>query len=122
MYAVIETGGKQYRVEEGQTLRVERLPGQEEGETFTFDRVLFIGGDVIHAGTPAVEGASVKARLVREDLDKKVMVFRRKRRKGFRRLRGHRQPFAEVRIEQIVAPGASKGSNKQKASSEDDEG
>lgn len=104
MYAVIETGGKQYQVQEGDTLRVERMPGQESGESVTFDRVLFIGGENTVAGSPLVEGASVKATLLREAKDKKVIVYKQKRRKGYRKLRGHRQLFAEIKIDKIVVP------------------
>lgn len=104
MYAVIETGGKQYRVEEGDTLRVELLSGQEVGSKVTFDRVLFIGGETPVPGTPDVKGATVQATLVGEGKARKILVFKKKRRKGFRRLRGHRQPYAEIRIEKIVAP------------------
>jgi large subunit ribosomal protein L21 len=104
MYAVIETGGKQYRVAEGDTLQVELLPGADAGGEVTFDRVLLVGGETVMAGTPAVEGASVRARVLREGKEPKVLVFKMKRRKAHRKLRGHRQPFTEVRIEQILLP------------------
>jgi len=104
MYAVIETGGKQYRVEEGDTVQVESLHGADAGGEITFDRVLLVGGETVMAGAPAVDGAAVRARVLREGKDRKVLVFKMKRRKAYRKLRGHRQPFTEVRIEEILLP------------------
>lgn len=114
MYAVIETGGKQYRVAEGETLRVERIRDLPSEDEIVFDRVLMVGGDSPVVGTPAVEGARVRGRLLREDRARKVLVFKRKRRKGYRRLNGHRQPFLEVRIEEIVLPGGGGAKKKGK--------
>jgi large subunit ribosomal protein L21 len=97
MYAVIKTGGKQYRVAKGDTLRVEKLPGNV-GDTITFDQVLLLGGDAIKVGTPLVGGAKVTAKVVVQDRAKKVIVFKFRRRKNYRRKAGHRQPFTALEI------------------------
>ncbi|WP_100488709.1 50S ribosomal protein L21 [Sporolactobacillus pectinivorans] len=102
MYAIIETGGKQLKVEEGQSIFVEKLVA-EAGETVTFDKVLFVGGDDTKVGTPTVEGASVTAKVVEQGRDKKIIVFKFKKRKNYRRKQGHRQPFTKVTIEKINA-------------------
>lgn len=102
MYAIIETGGKQVRVEEGQTLFVEKLD-VEPGETISFDDVRFIGGETVKAGTPQVEGASVTAKVDRHGLGKKIVVFKFKKRKKYRRKQGHRQPYTQLSIDQIDA-------------------
>jgi large subunit ribosomal protein L21 len=102
MYAVIKTGGKQYRVSEGDRLRVEKLPG-EPGAQITFDEVLMIGGEKVAVGTPVVKGAKVRAEIVTQGRDKKVIVFKFRRRKNYRRKRGHRQPFTELKITGISA-------------------
>lgn len=101
MYAVVITGGKQHRVREGDLLRVEKIEG-ELGAVINLDRVLLIGrdeGPVI--GTPTVAGASVTATIVRQGLAKKVLVFKKKRRKRTRKLNGHRQPFTHLKITAI---------------------
>ncbi|MCP4203319.1 MAG: 50S ribosomal protein L21 [bacterium] len=104
MYAVIETGGKQYRVEPGDVLDVERRDLPEESSELRFDRVLMVRGDKdVQLGTPLVEGASVTATLVDEVRAPKIMVFKFKRRKGYRRLIGHRQDLMRVRIDKIEA-------------------
>ena len=104
MYAVIETGGKQYRVEPGDVLDVERQNLPEESTELRFDRVLMVrGDDDVQLGTPLVEGASVTATLVDEVRAPKIMVFKFKRRKGYRRLTGHRQDLMRVRIDKIEA-------------------
>ena len=100
MYAIIETGGKQLKVEEGQTLYIEKL-NAEAGETVTFDKVLFIGGDDVKVGEPLVEGASVTAKVVEHGRGKKIVVYKFKRRKNYRRKQGHRQPFTKVTVEKI---------------------
>jgi large subunit ribosomal protein L21 len=101
VYAVIETGGKQYIVEEGLNLRVEKVVG-EKGEEVTFDKVLLVGGEgAPKFGTPLIEGASVSAKVVMQDKDRKILVFHKKRRKGYEKKAGHRQPFTEVKIEKI---------------------
>ena len=102
MYAVIKTGGKQYRVTEGVRLRVEKLAG-DVGATLTFDEVLMLGGDKVSIGTPLVSGAKVTATIVAQDRDKKIIVFKFRRRKNYRRKRGHRQPFTEIKITGVSA-------------------
>jgi large subunit ribosomal protein L21 len=101
MYAVIKTGGKQYKVEEGDTIRVEKLPA-EKGDTVTFDTILLIGGDEYVIGSPTVSGAQVSGQVVRQLKDKKIIVFKMKRRKRYRRKQGHRQELTELRITSIV--------------------
>jgi len=101
MYAVIVTGGKQYKVSEGDTLFIEKL-GTEEGETVTFDQVLIVGNDdKVTIGTPVVEGASVEAKVLKNGKAKKIYVFKMKRKKNYRRKKGHRQPFTKVEITKI---------------------
>jgi large subunit ribosomal protein L21 len=100
MYAVIKTGGKQYKVEEGDILRVEKIEA-EKGDKVTFDDVLLIGGDDYAIGSPTVKGAQVSASVVRQFRDKKIIVFKMKRRKRYRKTQGHRQYLTEVRITQI---------------------
>ena len=100
MYAVIQTGGKQYRVAEGDTIRVEKLDG-EVGSKIEFNDILMVGGDKVEVGKPHVVGASVTAEIVAQDLAKKIIVFKMKRRKGYRNRRGHRQPYTELRIESV---------------------
>ncbi len=102
MYAVFKTGGKQYRVEKGDRLRVEKLPGGV-GETVSFDQVLLVGGDALKLGRPVVGGALVEAKILAQDLARKVVVFKFRRRKNYRRKRGHRQPFTALEITNIVA-------------------
>ncbi|UJR84221.1 50S ribosomal protein L21 [Sandaracinus amylolyticus] len=102
MYAVIKTGGKQYRVTEGDRLRIEKLPG-DVGASVTFDEVLMVGGDKVAVGTPIVKGAKVTAEIVAQDRAKKVIVFKFRRRKNYRRKRGHRQPFTEIKITGVSA-------------------
>lgn len=100
-YAVIETGGKQYRVSPGDTIRVERLPAGEE-ERVEFERVLMVrSGDEVKIGSPTVEGATVVGSLVSHGKGKKVTVFKYKPKVNYRKLRGHRQPFSEVHIKNI---------------------
>jgi large subunit ribosomal protein L21 len=97
MYAVIKTGGKQYRVSEGDRLRIEKLVG-DTGSSVTFDEVLMLGGDKVAVGKPLVAGAKVTAKIVNQDRAKKVIIFKFRRRKNYRRKRGHRQPFTEILI------------------------
>ena len=103
MYAIIKTGGKQYRVSEGETLRVEKLNAEGDSNTVKFDQVLLVGGDEVKIGTPMVEGASVDAEILRQGRAKKIIVFKKKRRKGYHKKQGHRQAFTEVRITGINA-------------------
>lgn len=101
MYAVIETGGKQYKVSEGDVIFVEKL-GAEEGESVTIDKVLIVGNDdKITVGTPAVDGASVEAKVLKNGKAKKIYVFKMKRKKNYRRKIGHRQPYTKLEITKI---------------------
>jgi large subunit ribosomal protein L21 len=102
MYAVIRTGGKQYRVSEGDTVRVEKLAGAV-GDTLKFDEVLMLGGEKVSVGAPLVKGASVAAQITAQGKDKKVIVFKIRRRKNYRRKNGHRQPFTELKVTGISA-------------------
>lgn len=102
LYAIIETGGKQLKVQEGQTIFVEKLDASP-GETVTFDKVVFIGGDETKVGTPHVDGASVTAKVDEHGRGKKITVFKFKRRKNYRRKQGHRQPYTKLSVEKINA-------------------
>jgi large subunit ribosomal protein L21 len=102
MYAVFKTGGKQYRVAAGDQVRVEKLPGNA-GDTVTFDQVLMVGGEALKLGKPLVGGAKVEAKIVTQGLGKKLIVFKFRRRKNYRRKNGHRQPFTALQIVNIVA-------------------
>jgi large subunit ribosomal protein L21 len=97
MYAVIKTGGKQYRVSEGGFIRVEKLSGSA-GDKFEFGEVLMLGGDTVTVGAPFVSGAKVSAEIVAQGRDKKVIVYKIRRRKRYRRKGGHRQPFTQLKI------------------------
>ncbi len=101
-YAIIRTGGKQFRVEPGQTIRIPSLVG-EAGDAITFDDVILgADGSDIRAGLPTVEGASVSGEIVKHGRDKKIVVFKMKRRKNYAKKQGHRQGFTEVRINDIT--------------------
>jgi large subunit ribosomal protein L21 len=101
LYAVIETGGKQYKVAEGQTIEVEKLPA-EVGETVELDRVLLLVDDEkVVTGNPTVKGAVVSATVVGQDRRRKVIVFKYKTRERYRRKKGHRQAFTRLRIGEI---------------------
>lgn len=103
MYAVFQTGGKQFRAEPGVRLRIPTLD-VEPGETVTFDHVLLAGGEeeAVSVGAPLVDGAQVTAEVLGHGRDKKVIVFKRKRRKGHRKKQGHRQGYTEIKISQIT--------------------
>lgn len=102
MYAVIKTGGKQYIVREGDVLRVEKLDVQE-GADIAFDEVLAIGNDDgLKVGTPVVEGAKVEAKVLKHGKGKKIIVFKYKPKKNYRKKQGHRQPYTEVQISKII--------------------
>ena len=104
-YAVIRTGGKQYRVSPGELLRVESLPG-EVGNDIAFAEVLLTSVDgAIQVGTPLVTGVTVTARVVQHGKEKKILVFKKKRRKNYRRRQGHRQHFTAVQIKTINIGG-----------------
>lgn len=101
MYAVIETGGKQYKVSEGDVIYIEKLE-IAEGETVTFDKVLVVAdGEEVKVGAPTVEGAAVTGKVEKQGKSKKIYVFKMKRKKNYRRKKGHRQPFTKVTIEKI---------------------
>lgn len=103
MYAVVATGGKQYKVQEGDVLRVEKLSGAV-GDEVAFDQVLLLGaGEDVRIGQPVVEGAVVKGKIVQQGKSKKILVFKYKRRKRYRRKQGHRQPYTAVKIDAIEA-------------------
>lgn len=102
MYAIIETGGKQFTVKEGQEIFVELLSG-ETGDTITFDEVLFVGGEDAKVGTPFVDGATVEATIDKHGRGKKVTTYRYLRRKNSHRKQGHRQPFTKLTINKINA-------------------
>jgi len=102
MYAVIKTGGKQYKVSEGDLLKVEKIDGAV-GETVEIDQVLMVGGAEVKLGTPLVPGAKVKAQIVAQEKDKKIVVFKSKRRKGYRKKYGHRQPITRLKVAAIEA-------------------
>jgi len=102
MYAVFRTGGKQFRAEPGKKIRVPTME-VEPGDSVTFGDVLLASdGKAVQVGAPMVEGATVKAEVVRHGRDKKIIVFKRKRRKGYRRKQGHRQGFTEIRVDEIL--------------------
>jgi large subunit ribosomal protein L21 len=102
MYAVIKTGGKQYRVSEGDRLRVEKLDGAK-GDVVDLPEVLMLGGERVEIGNPMVAGAKVSAEIVAQGFGKKIIVFKMRRRKRYRRKNGHRQPFTELRVTSISA-------------------
>jgi len=101
-YAIIRTGGKQFKVEPGKTIRIPSLSAGE-GESVTFDEVLLTSdGSKVNAGSPIISGASVTGEIVRNARDKKIVVFKFRRRKNYARKQGHRQGFTEVRIKDIA--------------------
>ncbi len=103
MYAVIVTGGKQYKVSEGDTIFIEKLD-VEEGASVTFDQVLMAGeGENVTVGAPTIDGATVEAKVVKNGKAKKIYVFKMKRKKNYRRKKGHRQPYTKVEITKINA-------------------
>jgi len=104
-YAIVQHGGKQYRVSPGDVLLVERtVPGLEAGDELRFDRVMMVSqGDAVRIGQPVVEGASVRGQVVAPERSKKIIVFKKKRRKGYKRTQGHRQDYYRVRVEAIEA-------------------
>jgi large subunit ribosomal protein L21 len=108
MYAVIKTGGKQYRVAAGDVITVEKLAG-DVGEAVTFDHVLAVGGDSeLTVGTPTVDGATVSAEVLEQGRGDKVLVFKKKRRQNYRRLHGHRQYQTVLRVTDIAGGGETK--------------
>jgi large subunit ribosomal protein L21 len=103
MYAVLSTGGKQYKVEEGDILRIEKISG-DVGASVSFNKVLmFSDGEKVRVGTPLIDGISVSGHIVEQDKAKKILIFKYKRRKNYRRKQGHRQPYTAVKIDSITA-------------------
>ncbi|MFS0596089.1 50S ribosomal protein L21 [Peribacillus frigoritolerans] len=102
MYAIIETGGKQIKVAAGEAIYIEKL-NAEAGETVTFDKVLFVGGEDVKVGAPLVEGATVTGTVEKQGKQKKITVFKYKAKKNNRKKQGHRQPYTKVVIEAINA-------------------
>jgi large subunit ribosomal protein L21 len=103
MYAIVRTGGKQYQVEAGDTLRVEKVPG-EVGDTVELsDVLLLVDGETVKIGQPVVDGAKVVAKIVEQGRHKKVIVFKKKRRKGYQVKKGHRQMYTALTVETISA-------------------
>ncbi len=120
MFAVIKTGGKQYRVVSGDVIKIEKLDG-EAGSSLNFDDVLLVGDDSnITAGTPIVEGAKVSGEILEQTRADKVIIFKKKRRQNYRRKAGHRQHLTVVRITDIVAGGTKKAAAKKAASPADE--
>lgn len=110
MYAIVETGGKQFRVSKGDVIRVEKL-AVEEGDSIALDQVMMLqseAGTVI--GNPYIDGASVNARVVENGKSKKVVIYKYKAKKNYRKKQGHRQPFTELEIVEISAAGAQRAS------------
>src|SRR5690606_835827 len=102
MYAIIETGGKQIKVEEGQEIYVEKLNAEPES-TVTFDKVLMVGGDEAKIGTPYVDGATVEAKVEKHGRQRKITVFKYKPKKNYKRKQGHRQPYTKLAVQKINA-------------------
>ena len=103
MYAIIKTGGKQYKVQAGDVLQIEKLD-QELGSEFTIDQILMIGGEKAHVGTPIVKNAKVTAVVTKQARTKKVIVFKKKRRQGYRKFATHKQDFTEIFVKSITSP------------------
>ena len=104
MYAVIRTGGKQYRVAPDDIIEIEKVPG-EAGEIVQFGEVLMLGGDKPQVGAPLIDGASVAAQVIEQKRADKILVFKKKRRKNYRRKHGHRQHLTAVQITEILTGG-----------------
>ncbi len=100
MYAVIVTGGKQYKVSKGDSIYIEKLDAKE-GDKVTFDKVVMVGGDSTKFGTPLVDGASVTGTVEKQGLQKKITILRYKPKKGAKHTQGHRQPYTKVSIDSI---------------------
>lgn len=115
MYAIVEIAGQQFKVAKDQKVFVNRLPG-EEGDSVSFDKILLTGdGDNVTLGAPAIEGASVGAKITRHLKGDKVIVFKKKRRKGYKKKNGHRQSLTEIVIESISANGGKPAASKEEA-------
>ena len=103
MYAIVKTGGKQYKVQEGDILRVEKLPGEVGSEISFEDVLLFSDGETVTVGQPKVENVTVNGHIVAQDKSKKIIVFKYKRRKRYRRKQGHRQQYTAIKVDSIAA-------------------
>jgi len=116
MYAVVKTGGKQYRVSKDDILRVEKLDG-DAGDVITLDHVLMVGGEGgdVTVGAPTIDGASVAAEIVEQMRDKKIVIFKKRRRQNYRRKKGHRQHLTVLKITDILTDGAKPKAAAQKA-------
>ncbi|CAN5227636.1 50S ribosomal protein L21 [soil metagenome] len=122
MYAIIRTGGKQFRAEPGKLLRIPSLEAKP-GDTITFDEVLAGGSDDdVRLGAPLVDGAGVKAEVVRHGKGDKIIIFKHKRRKNYRRKQGHRQKFTEVRVGDIDLGNKQRATSKKKQTEEENDG
>lgn len=106
MFAVIKTGGKQYRVAAQDVIKIDRIQG-EPGEVVQFAEVLLLGGENVSLGAPTVQGASVAAEVVEQGRGPKIIAFKKRRRKNSRRKRGHRQEFTVVRVTEILTDGST---------------
>lgn len=102
MFAIIKTGGKQYKVSEGDIIKVEKIEAKA-GDKIEFDQVLMVAGDDVKVGSPVVEGAKVSAEVLDQKKDKKIVIFKFKAKKNYRKKKGHRQPYTLVKIEKIDA-------------------
>ena len=102
MFAIIKTGGKQYKVSEGDIIKVEKIEA-EAGDKIEFDQVLMVAGDDVKVGSPVVERAKVSAEVLDQKKDKKIVIFKFKAKKNYRKKKGHRQPYTLVKIEKIDA-------------------
>ncbi len=124
MYAIVEIGGHQYKVEKNNEIYVNRLAG-DEGSTIELNKVLLLDNNgSVHVGAPVIEGASVKAKIVSHLKSDKVIIFKKKRRKGYKKKNGHRQMITKIQVQEIVEKGgvsakASKKSEKQTESTEE---
>lgn len=114
MYAIIRAGGKQYKVQAGDTVRVEKLE-KNLGDTFDLTEVLMVGGDKSFIGAPLVQNAVVTVVVTRQAKGAKVIVFKKKRRQGYRRMAGHRQLFTELFVQSITTPEGQKSATEKKA-------
>jgi large subunit ribosomal protein L21 len=102
MYAVIQTGGKQYRVQPGDTIKVEKME-VEPGQTVEFTEVLMVAdGEQIRVGHPTIDGVKVAAEIVKHDRDEKILVYKYRRRKAWHKKQGHRQPFTAIKVTEIT--------------------
>ena len=102
MFAIIKTGGKQYKVSEGDIIKVEKIEA-EAGDKIEFDQVLMVAGDDVKVGSPVVEGAKVQAEVLDQKKDKKIVIFKFKAKKNYRKKKGHRQPFTRLEVTKIEA-------------------